>query len=251
MTAWQFDFDGIPKSDGAIGSRVRHFSSTGDGCPIRLAVSITLSGLLTMFVPYLPETPKAGRGEKFALGFREVLQFEIQTYPTGKQAVISIPPPTTMVSIPTRFSRIDCGIGPTLDLATVAEIFRKKATHISLHANKIKTLDLYVSPQYLGKNKEEDALRTGSQELVHVLELDLSSNSLHEGYPLSRPGGAMKVPLLGLCTNLITLNLASNGLSQHSFENLFKDNNFCLSRLQTLDISHNAFDKLPHELHTK
>ena len=247
MTAWQFDFDGIPKSDGAIGSRVRHFSSTGDGCPIRLAVSITLSGLLTMFVPYLPETPKAGRGEKFALGFREVLQFEIQTYPTGKQVVISIPPPTTMVSIPTRFSRIDCGIGPTLDLATVAEIFRKKATHISLHANKIKTLDLYVSPQYLGKNKEEDALRTGSQELVHVLELDLSSNSLHEGYTLPRPGGAMKVPLLGLCTNLITLNLASNGLSQHSFAN----NILCLARLQTLDISYNAFDKLPHELHTK
>ena len=152
-----------------------------------------------------------------------------------------------VVSIPTRFSRIDCGIGPTLDLATVAEIFRKKATHISLRANKIKTLDLYVSPQYLGKNEEEDALRTGSQELVHVLELDLSSNSLHEGYTLPRPGGAMKVPLLGLCTNLIKLNLASNGLSQHSFAN----DNLCLARLQTLDISHNAFDKLPHELHTK
>jgi len=161
-----------------------------------------------------------------------------------------------LVSIPTRFSRIDCGIGPTLDLATVAEIFRKKSTHISLHANRIKTLDLYVSPQHLGKNKEEEALRTGSQELVHVLELDLSSNSLHEGYTLPRPGGAMKVPLLGLCTNLITLNLASNGLSQHSFANLFgrragEDDNLCLARLQNLDISHNAFDRLPHELHTK
>jgi hypothetical protein len=161
-----------------------------------------------------------------------------------------------VTSVPTRFSRIDCGIGPTLNLAIVTEIDKKKATHICLHSNKIQTLDLYVSPQYLSKSKEEEALRTGAHDLVYVWELDLSSNSLHEGYSLSRPDVAKKIPLLGLCTNLITLNLASNCLSQHSFSNLFggyadEDDNFCLARLRSLDLSNNAFDELPRELHTK
>lgn len=144
-----------------------------------------------------------------------------------------------------RFSKIDSGLGPTLDFAIITEISTKKATHVSLHANKITTLDLYVSPQYRGKNREEDVLRSGAQDLLHVLELDVSSNSLHEGYSLPRPGIAKKVSLLGLCTNLVTLNLSSNGLNQIIFNGLVGEG---LARLQTLDISHNQFTQLP-DLH--
>ena len=147
--------------------------------------------------------------------------------------------------IPTRFSKIDSGLGPTLDFAIITEISTKKATHVSLHANKITTLDLYVSHQYRGKNREEDVLRSGAQDLVHVLELDVSSNSLHEGYSLPRPGIAKKVSLLGLCTNLVTFNLSSNGLNQIIFNGLVGEG---LARLQTLDISHNQFTQLP-DLH--
>ena len=147
--------------------------------------------------------------------------------------------------IPTRYSKIDSGLGPTLDFAIITEISTKKATHVSLHANKITTLDLYVSHQYRGKNREEDVLRSGAQDLVHVLELDVSSNSLHEGYSLPRPGIAKKVSLLGLCTNLVTFNLSSNGLNQIIFNGLVGEG---LARLQTLDISHNQFTQLP-DLH--
>lgn len=147
--------------------------------------------------------------------------------------------------IPTRFSKIDSGLGPTLDFAIITEISTKKATHVSLHANKVTTLDLYVSPQHRSKNREEDVLRSGAQDLVHVLELDVSSNSLHEGYSLPRPGIAKKVSLLGLCTNLVTLNLSSNGLNQIIFNGLVGEG---LARLQTLDISHNQFTQLP-DLH--
>ena len=147
--------------------------------------------------------------------------------------------------IPTRFSKIDSGLGPTLDFAIITEISTKKATHVSLHANKITTLDLYVSPQYWSKKREEDVLRSGAQDLVHVLELDVSSNSLHEGYSLPRPGIAKKVSLLELCTNLVTLNLSSNGLNQIIFNGLVGE---VLARLQTLDISHNQFTQLP-DLH--
>lgn len=156
-----------------------------------------------------------------------------------------------VVLVPKRFSRIDCAIGPTLSLALVTEIFKTKSTHVSFHANKIQALDLYVSPHYLSKNKDEEAIRMGAQELVYVMELDLSFNSLHEGYSLPRPGHGKKVPLLGLCTNLVSLNLASNGLSQTSFVSLFGS---CagegLARLRTLDLSHNEFAELPRELYT-
>jgi hypothetical protein len=159
-----------------------------------------------------------------------------------------------VASVPTRLSRIDSGIGPTLTLATLAEIDKKRATHVSFHANRIQSLDVHVSPQYLSKNKEEEVLRTGAHDLVHVMELDLSSNNLSEGYSPPRPGVSSKIRLLPLCTNLVTLNLASNGLSQKSFANLFgmiagESDKICLAPLQTLDISNNAFDELPRELH--
>lgn len=151
--------------------------------------------------------------------------------------------------IPTRFSKIDSGLGPTLDFAIITEISTKKATHVCLHANKITTLDLYVSTQYRSKNREEDVLRSGAQDLVHVLDLDVSSNSLHEEYSLPRPGATKKVSLLGLCINLMTLNLSSNGLTQTTFDSLFNGlSSEGLARLQTLDISHNQFTQLP-DLH--
>jgi hypothetical protein len=160
-----------------------------------------------------------------------------------------------VASVLIRLSRVDCGIGPTLNLATLAEISNKRSTNISFHANKIQSLDVYVSPDYLSKNKEEEVLRTGTYDLVHVMELDLSSNILNKGYSPPRPGVANKINLLRLCTNLVSLNLASNGLSQKTFANLFgmregEGDNFCLAPLQTLDISNNAFDELPRELHT-
>jgi hypothetical protein len=157
-----------------------------------------------------------------------------------------------------RYRKIDCGIGKHVPISIITEISKKRATHVSLHANNIHSLDLCL-PQYQihqRKNKEDESFRTGEFSLQHLLELDLSSNCLHEGYALTRLHVPKKVSLLGLCSNsLLTLNLASNGLNEHSFGNMIEmcsggvEKSYFLARLCTLDISHNSFTVLPRKLH--
>lgn len=159
-----------------------------------------------------------------------------------------------MMTIPTvRYRKIDCGIGKQVPLSIVVEIFKKRATHVSLHSNNIHSLDLSIPQRNQCKNKEEETIRPGASCLELLLELDLSSNCLHEGYALPRLHTPKKVSLLGLCsTNLLTLNLASNGLNEQSLSNMMTDvpseTLFVLPRLHTLDISHNNFTVLPRQL---
>ena len=152
-----------------------------------------------------------------------------------------------------RVSYIDSGIGPTLPLSTIAELDRKKAARVSFHSNRIKSLDIIISSATHHRNdKEEDAIRNGSS-LNYLSELDISSNNLHEGYPLPSISSKKKVlPLLGMCTTLCKLNLSSNNLNEKLFGNLLIDgdnNVICLTQLHTLDISRNNFTKLPTQLH--
>ena len=161
-----------------------------------------------------------------------------------------------------RLSHVDSGLGPTLPLSTIIELDKKKATHVSFHSNRIKTLDINTttSTKYRSNGGEDEFIRNGSGRLNHLLELDVSSNFLHEGCPSPSIGIAStskKISLLGMCHNLCTLNLSCNHLSEKSLSNLFLrgntatggDSNICLTRLHTLDVSHNNLAKLPVELH--
>ena len=159
-----------------------------------------------------------------------------------------------------RLSYIDSGIGPTIPLSTIIELDKKKATHVSFHSNRIKTLDINttISTKYRRNGGEDAFFRNGSGRLNHLLELDVSSNFLYEGSPSPSIGIAStskKISLLGMCHNLCTLNLSCNHLSEKSLSNLFRGSNasggsdICLTRLHTLDVSHNNISKLPVELH--
>lgn len=159
-----------------------------------------------------------------------------------------------------RYRKIDCGIGKQLPISIIAEIHKKKATHVSFHANNIHLLDIICSPQQCNRKKteEEAIICSGASCLEHLIELDISSNCLHEGYALPPCLNVRKkVSLLGLCSNLLTLNLASNGLNEQSFGNLMDGcspgevgtTSCLLPRLHTLDISHNNFTMIPRLLH--
>ena len=96
-----------------------------------------------------------------------------------------------------RVSHIDTGINQ-LTIAILAGLKRAAATSVSLHANRIQTLEIHVAPQYQSKNREEEALRHGAH--LDLSELDISSNCLSEGY--SRVPRGVAISLLGICPNL-------------------------------------------------
>ncbi|KAL9182156.1 hypothetical protein ACHAXT_012808 [Thalassiosira profunda] len=141
----------------------------------------------------------------------------------------------------TRVSHIDAGLGPSIPASVLAEITERKSSHVNLHQNSIRSLAI-------PRSNADDGFD-------HLVALDLSSNSLHDGYALPRFGAAKGVSLLSLTPNLCKLNLSNNGLTEKSFAALTggcgsrDDARICLPRLHTLDVSHNAFTKLPVDLH--
>ena len=144
-----------------------------------------------------------------------------------------------------RVSHIDVGIGPIVNISILAELLRKKATHLSLHANKLRSLELPLPAAYISKNKEEEAIRNGAT-LEHLTELDLSSNCLNAEYTLPQVGGPIRVSLLSLTINLGCLKLSSNSLTEKIYDALITSS---MARLHTLDISNNNFSRLPSDLH--
>ena len=116
----------------------------------------------------------------------------------------------------------------------IQEIADKKATHVTLHANQICNLDI-----------------KSVIELKYLVNLDLSSNSLHTGYALTNFSVDKSLSLLGCCCrSLLKLNLQANAFTSKSFE-AFVTNMPILPHLTTLDISHNNISKLPSEFNQK
>ena len=152
-----------------------------------------------------------------------------------------------------RISYTSSEIGPTIPLPIIAELIKKRATHATFHANRLISLDLYYAPgQHHSKNKDEQFIgKEGCLE--HLSDLDLSSNSLHEGYAppyFSAP----KVSLLEIAHRLRKLNLSSNRLTAKSFYGLItnksRDETAVFRHLHFLDISHNNLSRLPKGMHT-
>lgn len=148
----------------------------------------------------------------------------------------------TMVST-ARLSYVSYEIGPELPLSIVEELLKKKATHINLHGNRLASLDIPSTWKHRRKNETC---------VGHIVELVLSSNSLHKGYSLPHI-----VPprdsLLILAPTLLRLNLAANDLTEKSLFGLLtnRKNTFgALSNLHELDISHNNILRLPKDMHS-
>ncbi len=115
------------------------------------------------------------------------------------------------------------------------EIANKRATHVTFHANEIKSAHCIKSVI----------------DLKRLVDLDLSSNSLHSGYALTNIGVNECLSMLRCCCHsLLKLNLQSNAFTSKSFE-AFVSSSPILTNLTTLDISHNSISKLPLDLHQK
>jgi hypothetical protein len=130
-----------------------------------------------------------------------------------------------------RVSYISSGLNK-ISQSLLDEIAEKNATHVTLHSNQICSLEV----------KGNNAVN-----LNHLIDLDLSSNTLHRGYIFTSHN---TTSLLGCCNNLVKLNLEANGFTSKSLE-VFINSSPILSRLTTLDISHNNISKLPPSLKEK
>lgn len=152
---------------------------------------------------------------------------------------------------PTRVSHDGAAIGPKLSVITIAGIAKQKATHVSFHSNRIRTLEVPVRSAKVGRDV---AVVFTENCLESVIDLDLSSNALHEGCELSRFSSPSRYSLLSMTPGLTKLNIASNGLDEKSLCSLIsikKPSGSSISLLpclRQLDISHNNISKLPADL---
>jgi hypothetical protein len=138
-----------------------------------------------------------------------------------------------------RVSYISTGL-TKISQSILVEIADKKATHLTFHGNQIGNLE--IKPHTAHDNRNNDI------ELEHLVDLDLSSNSLHSGCVLITNFIVGKsISLLGCCRSLLKLNLSANGFTSKSFE-AFVSSMPTLPHLTTLDISHNSISKLPSSL---
>ena len=140
-----------------------------------------------------------------------------------------------------RMSYISTGL-TKISQSILVEIANKKATHVTFHANQICSLEI----------KSTLAPEIGSNvELNYLVDLDLSSNSLHSGYVLTNfRVDKRSISLLGCCRSLLKLNLSANEFTSKSYE-AFVSSMTTLPHLTTLDISHNNISKLPSDLKQK
>ncbi|KAL3800124.1 hypothetical protein HJC23_001045 [Cyclotella cryptica] len=155
---------------------------------------------------------------------------------------------TGAMTVITRVSHIASGIGPKIPHSIITDLAKKKASHVSFHSNKIT--DLQVT-EHADKGGQNISPRVSSLE--HVVELDLSSNNLHEGCELSQFICHTTHSLLGVTNHLVKLNLASNGLTEKSLVALMsteKSNHRSplLPCLRDLDVSRNNISGLPTNL---
>ena len=134
-----------------------------------------------------------------------------------------------------RISYISKGLHK-ISLDIVETIVEKRATHVTFHSNKICCLDI-------------KSLCTPI-DLKHLVDLDLSSNSLHSGCALTDFGLAKHTSLLDCCLNLLQLNIQSNAFTSKSFAT-FITTLPILPHLTTIDVSYNNISKLPPEFHQK
>src|SRR6056300_1052310 len=117
-----------------------------------------------------------------------------------------------------RVSFISSGLNK-ISQSLLDEIAEKNATHVTLHSNQICSLEV----------KGNNAVH-----LNHLIDLDLSSNTLHKGYSFANNRATS---LLGCCTNLVKLHLGNNEFTSKSLE-VFVNSSPILSGLTSLDISH-------------
>jgi len=136
-----------------------------------------------------------------------------------------------------RVSYISSGL-TKISRSILEEIANKNATHVIFHGNQICSLSLLAFDN-----------RSNHIDLKHLVDLDLSSNSLHSDCVLITNFGGGR-SLLGYCRSLLKLNLATNGFTSKSFET-FVSGMPALLHLTTLDISHNNISKLPSSLKQK
>lgn len=152
---------------------------------------------------------------------------------------------------PTRVSHDRAAIGPKLSATSIADLVSAKATHVSFHSNRIRTLEVPVRSAKVGRDV---AVVFTENCLESVIDLDLSSNALHEGCELSRFSSPSRYSLLSMTPGLTKLNIASNGLDEKSLCSLIcikKTSGSSISLLpclRQLDISHNNISKLPADL---
>lgn len=140
----------------------------------------------------------------------------------------------------TRVSYISSGL-TNISHSILCEIAEKKATHVTLHSNQVCSLE--VKPMPTNTNN--------AIHLKHLVDLDLSSNTLHMGYALRTFGeGDNGSSLMAYCRSLVKLNLEANGFTSKSF-GAFVEKMPILPQLTLLDISQNNISKLPSPLKEK
>lgn len=130
-----------------------------------------------------------------------------------------------------RISRIASNIGPHIPSTLIELLHHKKATVLNLHANEIKFLS--VEP--------------GTEQLVHLKELDISSNHLNElDCENTAEDGRRENNIFKFLPNLETLNLSANCLSSDKITRMFQFGHHCstLQNLCHLNISHNELHQL-------